>query len=264
MPIANEVRQGGGSFAVRNSTVVWWRARRASAPPMNVVSDRNSFAASSAHRIDWSNQNRDMMPVSTIESWITSAITRMARNAWSTRFNAARTRSATGPRRITDFAGWAAASSPSKGGESGSCMPDFLQDRAIKVGTDDVLELRIDGLGRLAIGVAVRLDNGLLGLVAGQDFIALGGDRGAPVLGEIGAGSADGVLRILWQRVELRLARHHDADVVDLIGQVDRVDDLVMLGGGQRNHRRFDGVDDALGQREIDLGEVDRDRARAQ
>src|SRR5690348_1021963 len=136
---------------------------------MNVVSDRNSFAASSAHRIDWSNQNRDTMPVSTIASWITSAITRIARNVRSTRSSAARTRSATGPRRITGFAGWAAASSPSDGGESSSCMPDFLQDSVIKVGADDVLELRIDGLGRLAIGVAVRLDDGLLGFVVGQD-----------------------------------------------------------------------------------------------
>src|SRR5262245_60470397 len=173
MPIATEVRQRDGSCAVRNSTVVWWRARRASAPPTNVVSDRNSLAASSAHNIDWSNQNRDTMPVSTIASWITSAITKIARNARSMRFSPARPRSATGPR-LTGFAGWAAASSPSKGGESGSCMPDFLQDCVVEVGADDVLELRVHGLSRLAVGLAIRLDDGhALGLVAGGDFVAL-------------------------------------------------------------------------------------------
>src|SRR5262245_23437820 len=52
MPIANEVRQRGGSLPVTNSTVVWWRARKASAPPTKVVKERNSFAASSAHRND--------------------------------------------------------------------------------------------------------------------------------------------------------------------------------------------------------------------
>src|ERR1700748_1743737 len=156
----------------------------------------------------------------------------MARKIASSPFSAARRRSATVPRLNTPAPGsddpgtwivcWAISPSSS---ESVSGMPGFLEDRIVQIGPDDLLELRIYALGRLQVIGAVDLDHGFTaGLVALGDLVALGGDRGAPVLGQIDAGVADRLLGVGRQRVELGLARHHDADVVDLIGQVNGVD----------------------------------------
>src|SRR6185437_12222615 len=189
-------------------------------------------------------QNRETMPVRTITSWIASAITRMARKPESSPFSAPRIRSTTGPRFNTDVPGsidpGTCGSSATATAESVSGMPGFLQDRIVKIGADDVLELRVDALGRLQIIRAIDLDDvHALGLVTLRDFVALGSNRRPPVLGQVDAGGANGLLRVLGQRVEFRLARHHHTDIVDLIGQVDGVDDLVVLGGGQRDHRRL-------------------------
>src|SRR5665213_4287370 len=146
----------------------------------------------------------------------------MARKTASRQFSPARTRSATGPRLETPAPGpvdpgtWVISPSSS---ESVSGMPGFLEDRVVQIGPDDLLELRVHALGRLQIVGAIDLDDGLAAsLVMLGRLVALGGDGGAPVPGQVDAGVADRLLRVGGQRVELGLARHHDADVVDLIG----------------------------------------------
>src|ERR1700754_2616903 len=106
---------------------------------------------------------------------MTSAITRIARHAWSRPFSPARIRSATGPRLTagspTSTDPDAVTSSPSGNAESASCMPGFLQHGVIEIGADDVLELRVHAFGGLAIVVAVDLDDRhALGLVTLRDL----------------------------------------------------------------------------------------------
>src|SRR5262249_58215425 len=110
-------------------------------------------------------------------------------------FNPARTRSASGPRLTAAPEEAAVAetfpSSLSDNSASGSGMPGFLQHRVVEIGTDDVLELRIDAFGGFTIIGAVHLDDRhALGLVMLGDLIALGGDGCPPILREIDARAA--------------------------------------------------------------------------
>src|ERR1700675_4870614 len=172
------------------------------------------------------------MPPRTIANWITRATTKTARKPASSLFSPALTRSATGPRLRAAAPGSTdlgrSANPPSESSEIGSGMPGFLEDRIVKVGPDDVLELRVHALRRLAVTLPVYLDDGhALGLESLCNLVALGGDRGSPVLGERDAGGANRGLRVSGQRIELGLARHHHTHVVNLVGRVDRVDDQI-------------------------------------
>src|SRR5665213_2874075 len=117
----------------------------------------------------------------------------MARKIASIPFSTARTRSATGPRLNTPAPGsvgpgtWVI--SPSASSESVSGMPGYLEDRVVEIGADDLLELRVHALGRLQIVGAIDLDDGLAAsLVMLGRLVALGGDGGAPVPGQVDAG----------------------------------------------------------------------------
>src|SRR5262249_49939591 len=217
---------------------------------------------------------RIVTSVRTTQSSPTSATTTIPRAAQSIAESAARSMSA-GPRAVRAGAPastpTAAADRPSLTAFTGaasrrrSSAADLLHHGVDEVGPDDVAELLVDAVRRLAIRGPVNLVDGeTLLLEEFRRLLGLLGHGLAPVPGELMRGRAQIFLQVRGQRIELALAHHHDAGVVDVVGEVDDLDDLVMLGGRQRDDRRLDRLDRVLGEREIDLAVVDRDGVGAE
>src|SRR5579884_244447 len=105
-----------------------------------------------------------------------------------------------------------------------------LQHPRYQIGTDLVAELGIDRVHRRAErGVIDIGDRQPLGLEEGLVLLRFVGNGLAPDGLDFGGRVADRLLERRVERIELALARHQRAGVVDVVGQRDALDDLVEL-----------------------------------
>src|SRR6185437_9149554 len=249
----------GGSRFRTLRTLVCWPSPYAAAPPMKARTDRASLAISSVHKKAVSKQLRATTLANTAPSSPSSA-------THSTVWAVALTARMTAPAAVAGSTGNAAAAGSAL--MAGSALSFSGLHRLLhlvhQIGTDLVAELGVDRVhGGMEGGIVGRVDLQALRLAERLGFRRLLRDETAPLRLDLDRGFADGLLKGRVERVELALARHQLARVIDVVGQPDILGDLVHLGRLDGDQGQFQAGNGLLRNAEIDLGDIHHHRDRA-